>query len=144
MIPLNAAGLDAMRADMAREHLAAGRPLRARAHGLSMWPCLRPGALVTVEPLGARPPRRGDVVLADFGGRLVLHRVLRVAGDRLWLKGDARPSGDPPVAAGAVLGRLAPRALDPVLARLSPLLGRPLALGAALTQRFFDRLPTRS
>lgn len=101
---------------VARAQLAAGRPLRARAAGQSMWPFVREGEELVVWPI-AGGPEVGDVVLVVLGGELVLHRVVRVRrGGGVVTKGDAELGVDPPIDAGDVLGRLAPRRWDRLVA----------------------------
>jgi signal peptidase I len=68
----------------------------AVVHGTSMEPGLSGGDLVLVR--NGRTPRVGDVVLyRDSALRVrVLHRVIRIEGDRLVLKGDANDFVDDP------------------------------------------------
>ena len=104
--------------------LSAGRAVCFRALGGSMWPLVRAGERVTLEPLafakGAQPERaptralrRGEVYVfldagAAEGARLSpLHRLVWARGGRAWCKGDALPLLDAPRPAGAALGRLA-------------------------------------
>ncbi|MCB9731471.1 MAG: S24/S26 family peptidase [Deltaproteobacteria bacterium] len=124
---------DARSVAVARAQLGAGRPLRTRAAGQSMWPLLREGAEVVVVPLTAAPAV-GDVVLLVLGGRLVLHRVVRVLADgAVVTKGDAELGADPPVAAADLLGRVARAPWDGLVGRASaaPLGGIALWLGLA-------------
>lgn len=111
-----------MIADAAREHLAAGRDLTTQVSGHSMWPFLRDGQRVRI--VRAERIQLGDVVLV--AQPLVLHRVIAIAGDRLTLKGDARPRADGAVDRAQVIGRLdvVPCAL---FAHVSRLGGAPLA-----------------
>jgi Peptidase S24-like len=60
------------------DRLAAGKTVRFRPHGDSMSETIRPGELCTLEPIGERVIREGDVVLCEVGGRVVLHRVVQV------------------------------------------------------------------
>jgi hypothetical protein len=73
-------------AAVVRDVLSHGQSFRFRAHGLSMLPFIRPGDLLTIQSLGGRAPRVGDVILYQVAGeRLAAHRVLRgmTAGCRL-------------------------------------------------------------
>lgn len=110
---------------LAREHLALGRPLVVRASGLSMWPFLRPGQRVVVQP--SRAIEVGDLALVELGRTLVLHRVIGLFGHQVLLKGDHNPRPDPALIRDAVLGRVAGGPLGPLLARLSRHGGAPLA-----------------
>ena len=129
-------GLAAVAVALARAQLDAGRTLRTRAAGHSMWPLLRDGDAVTVLPLGARPLAVGDVALVALSGRLVLHRIIGVAFDHVTTKGDAISAPDPAILRCDVLGRLAGRPWDAWVARTSRLGGRPLARLVATARRF--------
>lgn len=111
---------------LAREHLALGRPLVVSASGFSMWPLLRPGQRVLVEP--RKTLAVGDLALVELGRSLVLHRVVGISGSRLVLKGDHNPRPDPELDRSAVLGTVAGGPFGPILARLSRLGGAPLAV----------------
>lgn len=115
---------------LAREHLAAGRPLTLAAQGHSMWPLIQHGDLVEVHPL----PRSnwlvvGDIVLVALADRLVLHRVIAIAGDDVTTKGDAVARPDARMRRAEVFGAL-PRtapAFNRLCAHLSARAGRPIA-----------------
>ena len=84
---------------------ATGAAAWIRARGTSMLPAIPRGAAVRVGPPPARGIARGDVVLASFDDGLpVLHRVRAVRDGRVWLKGDNRIAGDPPIAIDRVIG----------------------------------------
>lgn len=117
----------AARIDLARAHLAAGRPLTLRAEGQSMWPLVRDGELVVVHPIEG-PLVLGDVVLVELGGRLVLHRVIALTAAGCITKGDAVAAPDPPIPHAHILG-VRPRAhprLGRLVAALSTHAPRPL------------------
>ena len=120
-----------MSIDLAREQLARHRPLVLVAEGHSMWPLVRDGEVVTIEPMDA-PPAIGDVVLFAVGARLVLHRVVAIRGDDVVTKGDARPRPDAPIPRGSILGRLRRSRANRLLAFASLHGARPLS---ALLQR---------
>lgn len=111
--------------ELARHHLSLGRPLVVRASGYSMWPLVRPGQRVVVQPAGSLAV--GDLALVELGPALVLHRVIALTGDRVLVKGDHNPSPDPELHRDAVLGVVAGGPLGPLVARLSRLGGAPLA-----------------
>ncbi len=87
--------------------LAKGGRFRFQATGSSMRPFIREGDVLTVEPL-AGPARLGEVVVcvqAD-GGRLMVHRVVRV-GRTGWLtKGDQARQADGWVEQPGLVGRV--------------------------------------
>ncbi len=86
------------------DRLAAGKTVRFRPHGDSMSETIRPGELCTVEPIGERAVREGDVVLCEVGGRVVLHRVIEMKNGFYQIASDHRINGW--VERGAIHGRL--------------------------------------
>lgn len=94
-------------AELAREVLRRGQRFQFQAYGQSMWPFIRPGDRLLIEPLRSKQPRVGEVVLYQtLHGNLIAHRVvsvlppaptlpqkreeghdrvcLHIRGDRLW------------------------------------------------------------
>lgn len=83
-----------------------GGPVRIAGLGGSMRPFIRSEDTVVLVPLGEARLRLGDVVLLDAGRRgLMLHRVVRVEGDRYLIKGDGNPVPDGWFGREAVLAR---------------------------------------
>ena len=71
-------------------------PLRLRVRGRSMWPSLRPGDQVTVEPISLGSLRAGDWVVVREREGLILHRFLGLTRDGFLLtKGDGLRRPDP-------------------------------------------------
>ena len=96
---------------LAGEVLRAGCAVRFRARGASMWPSIRDGDVVKIQPMGSTAIRRGDVVLYYSGqGRLVAHRVANRCTQQgcveLLMQGDALTRPDGLVPQEQVLGRL--------------------------------------
>ncbi|MGD8625020.1 MAG: S24/S26 family peptidase [Anaerolineae bacterium] len=78
--------------DLTSFHLGAGQIVRFRASGQSMWPFVRDGDWVAIEPLEPAQARPGDILFYRTpGGGLRLHRLIRRRGrDGVFLpKGDA-------------------------------------------------------
>lgn len=86
-----------------RADLSAGKAARARVMSGSMLPALRPGDYVRVAP--AAGVRRGDVVVAETGGLLVIHRVVALDADTVTCRGDRRRRSDPQLPRAAICGR---------------------------------------
>ena len=90
--------------------LPIGRLVRFRAEGLSMYPAIRHGELITVGPVAADQIVRGDVLLCRHSTRVLAHRVVAVTGHGservLRLRGDAKGACDGPVAASDVIGKV--------------------------------------
>ncbi len=82
-----------------------GRAVSVPVTGHSMAPFLRAGDIVTITPRPHRRPSLGDVVLFSAGpGRVLLHRIVGRAGDRLFARGDAAPALDPSFGREELLG----------------------------------------
>jgi signal peptidase I len=82
-------------------------PVRLQIQGQSMWPTLRPGDQVTVEPLAADDLRPGDWVVLRRADALILHRFLAFSPEGLLLtKGDNRRFPDPLWAREDLVGRV--------------------------------------
>ncbi|MEN6310919.1 MAG: S24/S26 family peptidase [Acidobacteriota bacterium] len=92
--------------ELLRSVLAAGRPLRFRARGLSMSPFIKDGDVLTVRPLGGEAPRTGDIVafIHPETGKAAVHRVVRGKSGLFSLKGDNSPLADGTVALEQILG----------------------------------------
>ena len=83
--------------------LSEGREVEFRPKGVSMLPFIQPDrdnvVLKKRETVSV-----GDIVLADLGGKYVLHRVIREDGDRLTLMGDGNIKGTESCARKDILG----------------------------------------
>lgn len=99
--------------------LAEGRSVEVRVLGSSMFPFLRSGQRILLEPAGATPLRRGDVVLARTDlGRWVVHRIVRCDADEVILMGDGNIAASERVAPSAVAGRMAQSCMARVAGRV--------------------------
>jgi len=127
-------------AELAAEVLSRGAAVRFRAHGRSMFPTVRDGDVVTVQPVEPRALRVGDIAFhAAGGGRPVAHRLLARSGHGAGLSfrtcGDSDPGPGEVVGAEAVLGRVVAVERGGKLTRLDRGLWRmagPLLAGRAL------------
>lgn len=86
----------------AAELLRAGLPVEVETRGGSMWPFVRAGDRVRIEP--GKPVRVGDLVAYQRGGGLVVHRVTRVEATTIRTRGDAARVEEPPLPLSDVLG----------------------------------------
>jgi len=135
-IPCTLAAFDRLSAEILRS----GRALRFRAHGGSMWPLVRDGDVLLVQPVDPAAVRTGDVVLCgNRSGRVVAHRVVRIEdspdGRRFTVQGDAVAQPDGKFPPAQLYGRVA--AIERGAARIAmdrpvmKLLGRAAALRSA-------------
>jgi hypothetical protein len=91
-----------------RAALERGQQVRLTVTGGSMRPFMHKGSVVVLEPLTS-PPVPGDVLLVQCGAgseRYVLHRLVRVKGGQLFIRGDAQRHCEGPFSQGDVLGRV--------------------------------------
>jgi len=103
--------------DLTTELLSRGTTVRFRPSGRSMYPSIREGELITVEPVVASDVTLGDIVLYRSERGLIAHRVVgtdqplsptqsSVLSPHYFLLGDASLSCDQPVEAQQILGRV--------------------------------------
>ncbi|HZO87610.1 MAG TPA: S24/S26 family peptidase [Chthonomonadaceae bacterium] len=83
-----------------------------RVQGRSMYPTLRNGTRVEVQPVAYDELAVGDLVVFYDGRGIVCHRLIRKAHRLCYLKGDTNLWADPPVVWSQVLGRVT-RLIDP-------------------------------
>lgn len=81
-----------------RKKLLAGRNVCFRVTGTAWFPlfragrdsvCIRPCSSVTIEK-----PKRGDIILFCISGKYILHRVMRIEGNRVVTAGDGNRGFD--------------------------------------------------
>jgi hypothetical protein len=75
-----------------------------------MWPSIRDGDRILIEPVRLSTLRIGDVIVYDDGRKVVAHRLIRIgqqgAEVRFTAKGDCLRGPDPPLASASVAGRV--------------------------------------
>ena len=94
-----------MRLSDVAARLSAGECVEFRPSGRSMEPLVKHRELVRLEPIGERPPERGEVVLAKVHGRYLLHLIGAVSGDRYRIE-NRRGRVNGWVTRGHIYGRL--------------------------------------
>jgi len=88
-----------------RRWLSKGKAIEVIYAGDRMWPAVRHGQTVRVEPLGDRRPQRGMAVVAAPSNIPDLLRVERVGNEAITLRGDADPMNVFTVTGEHILGR---------------------------------------
>ena len=85
-----------------------GRSVTVTAGGYSMWPAIRPGDTVVIDPIGTRLPEIGEIVALKRDGGYVIHRVTGVTAGRdatiIRTQGDSVTREDEPADAGMIAG----------------------------------------
>ncbi len=91
--------------------LAEGKTIKIRADGYSMYPAIKPGSIIYIEPIcyGAFPVP-GEIVAWKRQSGLVVHRLIRIIneGTQVYFvtRGDSCAREDQPIFAGYVSGRV--------------------------------------
>lgn len=84
-----------------KEAISKGHSVKTIASGTSMYPFLRKGDLLTIEPVLMDEIKRGDVVVFESEEKWIAHRVIKIHSNdglaEFTTRGDARVSTDPPV-----------------------------------------------
>jgi len=91
--------------------LSEGKTIRIKAHGYSMYPCIKPGSLILIEPLNIKGmPRPGEIVAVKREAGLIVHRlsgIINQNGVTLYIaRGDSNAYPDKPVKIEKIAGRV--------------------------------------
>jgi hypothetical protein len=91
--------------------LAEGKTLRIKAHGFSMYPCIKPGSIILIEPLRFKgKPVPGEILAIRRQSGLVVHRltkiILKDGFEYFIARGDSNSLSDKPVKLGDIAGRI--------------------------------------
>lgn len=91
--------------------LSEGKTIRIKAHGYSMYPCIKPGSVVLIEPIQLKGnPKPGEIIAIYRGKGLVIHRLVKTIkkGDTDYYiaRGDSNTRADNPVTIGEIAGRV--------------------------------------
>jgi signal peptidase I len=65
-------------AELATDLLRQGKSVRFRAPGRSMYPTIKEGEIITVEPIEPAAVRKGDIILCHSDAGVVAHRVVHI------------------------------------------------------------------
>jgi signal peptidase I len=91
--------------------LSEGKSIRIKAHGYSMYPCIKPGSLILIEPINLKgPPVPGEIIAVRRESGLVVHRLTRIViknGVTSFIaRGDSNAYADNPVTIDKIAGRI--------------------------------------
>ena len=97
--------------DLSLTLLAEGKTIRIKAHGYSMYPCIKPGSLLIIEPIKIKgPPVPGEIIAIQRENGLIVHRLTRIIkneGIPLYTaRGDSNAYPDEPVKLSRIVGRV--------------------------------------
>lgn len=91
--------------------LAEGKTIRIKAQGYSMYPAIKPGSVLLIEPLKVKGrPVAGEIVAIIRKNGLIVHRItsiIKIDGkDHYIARGDSNARADDPVNPGLIAGRV--------------------------------------
>jgi len=97
--------------DISLTLLAEGKTIRIKAHGYSMYPCIKPGSMLLIEPLKLKgTPVPGEIIAIRRENGLVVHRLCKIIkqdGITSYIgRGDSNAYADKPVNIGMIAGRI--------------------------------------
>ena len=91
--------------------LSEGKTIRIKAHGYSMYPCIKPGSLILIEPLNVKGmPVEGEIVAIRRESGIIVHRlsvIITKNGVTSYIaRGDSNVNADNPVKIDKIAGRI--------------------------------------
>jgi signal peptidase I len=91
--------------------LSEGKRIRIKAHGYSMYPCIKPGSLILIEPIHLKgAPVQGEIIAITRESGLIIHRLVKIVtknGIRSYIaRGDSNAYADNPVGIDKIAGRI--------------------------------------
>jgi len=97
--------------DIGLTFLAEGKTIRIKAHGYSMYPCIKPGSLILIEPLNIKGmPRSGEIIAIRRESGLIVHRLSKIINKNgvNWYiaRGDSNAYADNPIKLDKIAGRI--------------------------------------
>ena len=97
--------------DLSSSLLAEGKTIRIKAHGYSMYPAIKPGSLIIIEPISPKgKPSEGEIIAIKREQGLIVHRLCKVIikdGVRYYIaRGDSNAYADQPIPIDRIVGRV--------------------------------------
>jgi signal peptidase I len=97
--------------NMGTSLLADGTTIRIKAHGYSMYPSVKPGSLLVIEPIKVKgDPKPGELIVVKRESGLIVHRLVKIVikdGIRWYIaRGDSNAYADKPVRIEMIAGRV--------------------------------------
>jgi signal peptidase I len=97
--------------DMGSSLLSEGKTIRIKAHGYSMYPSIKPGSIIIIEPLSQKGnPVPGEIVAIKRENGMIVHRLIKIVikdGVRTYIaRGDSNAYADAPITIDRISGRV--------------------------------------
>ncbi len=97
--------------DISLTLLSEGKTIRIKAHGYSMFPCIKPGSMLLIEPFKLKElPVPGEIIAIKRDAGLIVHRLNKIITDNgvtsYIARGDSNAYADSPVKIDMIIGRI--------------------------------------
>ena len=97
--------------DLSSSLLSEGKTIRIKAHGYSMYPAIKPGSLIIIEPISQKgKPVEGEIIAIKREKGIIVHRLTKVVireGVRYYIaRGDSNATTDNPITIDKIVGRI--------------------------------------
>jgi signal peptidase I len=97
--------------DVSLTLLDEGKTIRIKAHGYSMFPCIKPGSLLLIEPIQLKgAPVPGEIIALRRENGLIVHRLIKIVKNNnltsYIARGDSNAYADNPVKIDKIAGRI--------------------------------------
>jgi signal peptidase I len=97
--------------DISLTLLSEGKTIRIKAHGYSMYPCIKPGSTLLIEPIKPNGlPVPGEIIAVKRENGLVVHRLTKIINhdgiSKYQARGDSNAYADKPVTLSMIVGRI--------------------------------------
>jgi signal peptidase I len=97
--------------DISLDLLSEGKTIRIKAHGYSMYPCIKPGSTLLIEPIKIKGlPVPGEIIAVKRENGLVVHRLVKIINQNsipgYIARGDSNAYADKPVKLSMIAGRI--------------------------------------
>ncbi len=91
--------------------LSEGKTIRIKAHGYSMYPCIKPDSLILIEPINLKgKPVPGEIIAIRRENGFIVHRLAKIViknGITFFIaRGDSNAYSDKPVKIDKIAGRI--------------------------------------
>lgn len=91
--------------------LSEGKTIRIKALGYSMYPCIKPGSLILIEPINLKGvPVPGEIIAIKKENGLIVHRLTKIVIENsvssFIARGDSSAYADNPVKIDKIVGRI--------------------------------------
>ena len=91
--------------------LSEGKTIRIKAHGYSMYPSIKPGSLILIEPIRLKGnPFPGEIIAIKREAGFIVHRLTKITNvngvQYFTARGDSNALTDNPVKIDKIAGRI--------------------------------------